>query len=346
MNIHGAGRTVATRIGGPLSMALAARRPRAQTPHRRLGRHLPHKGGGVFGTSACGNSSGPGFLALVIGIVSLTFLAVPAGAQTASGGVTGQVGFDQKLGAKLPLEARFRDESGRELSLGELFGSRPVIVVPVYYGCPLLCGQVLAGLARGLKPLSLDAGKDFDVVAYSINPDEMPALAESKRTAYLERYDRPGSESGWHFLTGDEASIAALSSAIGFRYTRDPRTKLYTHAAGVVVATSDGVVSRYFFGIDFPPKELQLEVERAKAGRVGTPIGRLLLLCYDYDRATGKYTLSILRLIRVLGTATAVSLGGFLLVMFRREARGRRLSARAGTQDLELTDNAGTAERS
>jgi protein SCO1 len=281
---------------------------------------------------------GPELRALLIGVVWTTFSIVPAVAQPPSVGETSQVGFDQKLGARLPLEARFRDESGRELSLGELFGRRPVILAPVYYGCPLLCGQVLTGLARGLKPLGLEAGKDFDVVAYSINPEEMPALAASKRSAYLERYDRPGSEPGWHFLTGEEASIAALSSAIGFRYTRDKETKLYTHAAGVVVVTTDGVVSRYFFGIDFPPKELQLEVEQARAGRVGSPIGRLLLLCYDYDRATGKYTLSILRLIRVLGTATAVSLAGFLFVMFRREARGRRLAGRSDTHDLKPTD--------
>ena len=134
--------------------------------------------------------------------------------------MTEKVGFDQKLGARLPLEARFRDETGRELALGELFGSRPVVLAPVYYGCPLLCSQVLRGLVRRLKPLSVEAGKDFDVVAFSINPDETPALAGPKQTAYLEQYDRPGSERGWHFLTGDEASIAALSSSIGFRFTR------------------------------------------------------------------------------------------------------------------------------
>jgi len=289
------------------------------------------------------NNRGARVRTFAIGVVLFSCVSVPARAQPSSGGVTSQVGFDQKLGAKLPLGARFRDESRRELSLGELFGKRPVIVAPVYYGCPLLCGQVLAGLARGLKPLSLEAGKDFDVVAFSINPDETPALADSKRTAYLERYDRPGSERGWHFLTGEAGSIAALASAIGFRYTRDPQTKLYTHAAGVVVVTSDGVVARYFFGIDYPPNLLELEVEQAKAGRMGSPIGKLLLLCYDYDRATGKYTLSILRLIRVLGTGTAVSLAGFLFVMIRRDGRGRRLTAAADIHDRELTGNPGTA---
>jgi protein SCO1/2 len=199
-----------------------------------------------------------------------------------------------------------------------------VILAPVYYGCPLLCGQLLAGLVRGLKPLSLESGRDFDVIAFSIDPSEGPPLALSKKNAYLERYDRPGTESGWHFLTGESESITALAAKIGFRYTYNQESKQFTHAAGVVVVTPEGVVSRYFFGIDYPPKELQLELERARGGGVGSPIGKLLLLCYDYDAATGKYTVSILRLLRVLGTATAISLAGFLFVMIRREGKARR----------------------
>jgi protein SCO1 len=238
--------------------------------------------------------------------------------------VVSEVGFDQKLGAQLPLELHFQDESGRGVRLGDLLRRRPVILAPVYYRCPMLCNQLLNGLARSLKPVSLDAGKDFDVVAFSINPDERAALASPKKTALLERYDRPGTEAGWHFLTGDQASIESLARAIGFRYTFNPRTKLYAHAAGMVIVTPDGRIARYFYGIEFSPKDLQIELERARAGRVGNPIGRLLLLCYEYDAATGKYTLSILRLIRVLGTTTAVALGGFLLVMFRRESNERR----------------------
>jgi protein SCO1/2 len=308
-----------------LSLVSLGRRPLAPDPHRRLRRHLPYKGGGIL---------------------AIALFASAAHAQTAESELTNKVGFDQMLGAKLPLEARFRDQSGRELALFEVFGRRPVILAPVYYGCPLLCGQVLTGLARGLKPLGLEVGRDFDVVAFSINPDEKPALAEAKRTAYIERYDRPGTESGWHFLTGEGASITALCRAIGFRYTQDAQTKLYTHAAGVVVVTSDGVVSRYFFGIDFPPNALERELEQASAGRVGSPIGQLLLLCYDYDRATGKYTLSILRLMRVLGTATAVSLMGFLFVMVRREMRGRRLAMREGEENASSADMSNRAKRS
>jgi len=258
--------------------------------------------------------------------------AIPATlhAQDNAGSVVSRVGFDQRLGERLPMGLRFRDDSGRDLTLGELFGRRPVIVAPVYYRCPMLCNQVLNGLTRSLKPLSLDAGKDFDVVAVSIDPSEAPELAARKKANYLERYDRPGTESGWHFLTGGESSIAELTRAIGFRYTYNPRTKLYAHAAGVVVATPDGRLARYFYGVDFPAKDLQAELIRARAGQIGSPIGRLLLLCYDYDAATGKYTLSILRLTRILGTATVAALGGFLFVMFRRERRQQRRAPAAG----------------
>ncbi len=255
------------------------------------------------------------------GLVLLTLGAgrVNAQDQATPGGVVEKVGFDQKLGDRLPLDRRFRDDPGRELALGELLGGRPVILVPVYYRCPLLCNQTLNALTRSLRPLSLDAGKDFDVVAFSIDPEESAELAAKKKASYLERYDRPGTESGWHFLTGDRASIAALSEAIGFRYTYNPQTKLFAHAAGIVVVTPDGRISRYFYGIDYPAKDLQAELQRARAGRIGSPIGRLLLLCYDYDAATGKYTLSILRLTRVLGVATVLGLASFMLVMFRRD---------------------------
>jgi protein SCO1/2 len=244
--------------------------------------------------------------------------------QDTPGAVVNRVGFDQKLGDRLPLDRRFRDDSGRDRALAELLGGRPLILVPVYYRCPLLCNQTLNALTRSLRPLSLDAGQDFDVVAISIDPEESAELAAKKKASYLERYDRPGTESGWHFLTGDRASIAALTEAIGFRYTHNQQTKLYAHAAGIVVVTPDGRIARYFYGIDYPARDLQAELERARAGRIGSPIGRLLLLCYDYDAATGKYTLSILRLTRVLGVATVLALASFMLVMFRRDWIRRR----------------------
>ncbi len=277
---------------------------------------------------------------LVVSVGCVASISATTAAQATVGGVVSQVGFDQKLGAQLPLDLAFRDETGRELRLAELFGQRPMILAPVYYRCPLLCNQLLNGLTRSLKPVALGAGKDFDVVAFSINPDETPDLARPKKAAYLEQYDRPGSELGWHFLTGNATSIKRLAEAVGFRYTFNPVTKLYAHAAGVVIVTPDGHIARYFYGIDFPPKELESELERAKAGRIGAPIGRLLLLCYDYDAATGKYTLSILRLIRIMGTATAVALAGFMFVMFRREGRQRRMN-QAGHDSAWLADELG-----
>ena len=178
-----------------------------------------------------------------------------------------------------------------------------------------------------------------------------PSWPARRRRNYLERYDRPGTESGWHFLTGEASSIEALTRAIGFRYTYNPQTKLYAHAAGIIVVTPEGRTARYFYGIDYPAKELQSELERARQGRIGSPIGRLLLLCYDYDAATGKYTLSILRLTRILGTATVVALGSFLFIMFRRErrrAQGRAARIPIGTMPtdrcLRPIDQAGPAE--
>jgi protein SCO1 len=238
--------------------------------------------------------------------------------------IVNRVGFDQNLDAQLPTELLFRDDTGRSVHLGELLTGRPMIIAPVYYRCPMLCNQVLNALTRALKPLALTAGTDFDVIAISIDPDETPELAAQKKAAYLERYDRPGSASGWHFLTGPAASIEALTRTIGFRYTYNPSTKLYSHAAGIVVATPDGRIARYFYGIDYAAKELQQVLKRAAAGQIGSPIGRLLLLCYDYDSATGKYTLSILRLLRVLGTMTALALGGLVLLLFHRERTQRR----------------------
>jgi protein SCO1/2 len=250
--------------------------------------------------------------------------------QASSGTAMSPVGFDQRLGMELPLQLVFHDHSGKDVRLAELFGRRPVLLVPVYYRCPLLCNQLLSGLERGLKPVAATAGTDFDIVAFSIDPEETSELAAAKRAAYLADYGRPGSEAGWHFLTGGQASIGALCEAIGFRYTRNPGTGLFTHAAGIVVASNGGRIARYFYGIDFPPRELQAAIEGAREGRVGSPIARLLLLCYDYDAASGRYTLAIVRLIRVSGTATAALLVVYLWLMLRREAKGRQAASESG----------------
>jgi protein SCO1/2 len=255
--------------------------------------------------------------------IVLFISASPAFAQETPGSIGERVGFDQRLGEQIPLGARFRDEAGRSVALGEYFGKRPVILTLAYYNCPLLCTQVLNGVARGLKPLSISIGKDFDVVTLSIDPTEEPSLAAAKKAAYLGRYDRPGpeSEAGWHFLTGETPAIEALAKSVGFRYTYNPRTKLYAHAAGMVILSPSGRISRYFYGFDYSPKEIQFALKEAATEKVGLPISRVLLLCYDYDAATGKYTLSILRVLRLAAIATALGVATFMAIMFWRERR-------------------------
>lgn len=252
---------------------------------------------------------------------ALLLASPPSRAQNSPAETVNQVGFDQNLGTQLPLGTRFRDDTGREVTLGELFGDKPVILVPGYYGCPLLCSQVLNGLTRTFRGMTATAGKDFEVVAYSINPEEKPELAARKKANYLERYGRTEGAAGWHFLTGEPDSIAALSKAIGFRYVYDPAKKVYSHAAGIVFATPDGRIARYFYGLDYPVRDVEHELDESRRGKVGTPLRRLLLLCYDYDAATGHYTLSILRVMRLLGSLTALSLGGYICIMFLRDRR-------------------------
>ncbi len=269
---------------------------------------------------------------VLLALVVSSLLTCPAArGQNSPADTVSRVGFDQNLGTQLPLGARFRDDNGRELTLGELFGDKPVILVPGYFGCPLLCSQVLNGLTRTFRGMTQTAGKDFVVVAYSINPEEKPELAARKKSNYLERYGRTEGAGGWHFLTGDAASIEAVSQALGFRYVYDPVKKVYSHAAGIVVATPDGRLSRYLYGLDFPVRDVEMELDRARRGQIGTPLRRLLLLCYDYDAATGRYTLSILRVMRLLGSLTALSLGGYICVMFLRDRR--HSSGRCGADD-------------
>ncbi len=211
------------------------------------------------------------FVTVLLGLGCELSLPAGAAAQVASRGTVSDVRFDQKLGAQLPLDRRFRDDDGTERTLAELFGRRVVIVAPVYYGCPMLCNQLLNGLTRSLKPLGLAAGKDFDVVAFSINPGETPDLAAKKKAAYLERDDRSGAESGWHFLTADEPAIGALAQAIGFRFTYNPATKLYAHAAGIVIVTPEGRIARISTGSTFRPRSSSASSYRHARGTSARP---------------------------------------------------------------------------
>ena len=211
------------------------------------------------------------------------------------------------------------------MRLGDFFGERPVILTLVYYRCPLLCNQVLNGLLKSSQGIPLVIGQDYDVVTVSFDERESPELAAEKKAGYVAKYRRAGAASGWHFLTGRKASIAALTAAVGFSYRYDEASDQFAHASGILVLTPGGRISRYFYGIDYLPRDLRLGLVESAAGRIGSPVDRILLLCYHYDPLTGRYGLAIARLLRFGGLATLAALGSFLFVQFRRERRLTRL---------------------
>jgi protein SCO1/2 len=232
-----------------------------------------------------------------------------------------EIGFDQKLGAQLPLDVAFQDETGKTVRLGEYFGEKPVIMLVTYYNCTMLCPLLLDGLVRTLRPLTFDIGKQFAVLTVSINPRETPAVAASRKELYVQRYGRPGAESGWHFLTGKADAIAALTQAIGFRYVYDKKKDEYAHASGIVIFTPEGKAARYLYGVEFSPRDTRLALIEAANNTIGNPVDQILLFCYHYDPLTGKYGVIIMNVLRLAGSATAIALGSFMVVMFRRDRR-------------------------
>jgi len=230
-----------------------------------------------------------------------------------------QVGIDQKLNQTIPLHLMFRDENGNPVELAQFFGQKPLILTLVYYNCPMLCTQVLNGVESGLKELPTDIGKQFDVVTISIDPTESHVLAKVKQEMYVGMYGRPGAAQGWHFLTGDEPQIKQLADAVGFRYAYDPDTKQFAHASAIMLLTPEGKISRYFYGIQFPSRDLRLGLVEASEGKIGTPVDQVLLFCYHYDPATGKYGLLISRVIQAGGALTVLILGVAMLILFRGE---------------------------
>jgi protein SCO1 len=230
-----------------------------------------------------------------------------------------EVGIDQKLNQSIPLDLVFRDEHGRQVRLGEYFGQKPVILSMVYYNCPMLCTQVLNGLESSLKLIPMDIGKQFNVVTVSIDPTERPVLAEAKQALYTGLYGRPGVANGWHFLTGDEQQIRQLANALGFRYAYDPDSKQFAHASAIMLLTPEGKISRYFYGIQFPSRDMRLGLVEASEGKIGTPVDQVLLFCYHYDPSTGKYGLLISRLIQLAGAVTVLAIASLILVLYRKE---------------------------
>ncbi|MBX3293752.1 MAG: SCO family protein [Acidobacteria bacterium] len=232
-----------------------------------------------------------------------------------------EIGIEQKLNEQLPLDVEMKDEDGRIVRLGDYFNKgRPVLIAFVYYECPMLCSQVLNGLTGSLKGMSFDAGKEFDVVAISFDAGEFdkPELAKAKKAAYMERYGRPGTEAGWHFLTGSEESIKAVTSAAGFSFKWDERSQQFAHAAAIIVATPEGKLSRYLFGIDYSPKDLKFGIMESAENKVGNIAEKLMLYCYHYDPSTGKYGLAVMNVMRLGGIATLLGLGAMLFVFWRR----------------------------
>ena len=232
-----------------------------------------------------------------------------------------KVGIEQRLGVSLPLDAVFKDENGREVKLAEYFSKgRPIVLALVYYECPMLCNQVLNGLTGSMKGVSLDAGKDYDVVAISFDAREndKPELAKNKKASYVERYGRPGTDAGFHFLTGSQESIDAVTKAAGFTYEWDEKSNQFAHASGVMIANPDGKLSRYLYGIDYSPKDLKFGIIESADNKIGSATDQLLLYCYHYDPSTGKYGFAVLSAMRVGGIVTLLGMGLMGFVFWRR----------------------------
>jgi len=231
------------------------------------------------------------------------------------------IGIEQRLGESLPLTAEFKDESGQTVQLGKFFNNgRPVILALVYYECPMLCNQVLNGLTGSLKGITFNAGKEFDVVAVSFDAREndKPGLAQNKKASYIERYGRPGTEQGWHFLTGSQASIDAITNAAGFKYKWDDKSNQFAHASAVMVVTPEGKLSRYLYGIDYAAKDLKLGLIESAENRIGGVADQLLLYCFHYDPSTGKYGFAILSVIRLFAIFTLAGMAAMGFVFWKR----------------------------
>jgi protein SCO1 len=229
------------------------------------------------------------------------------------------VAFDQKLNQQVPLDLSFRDEDGKTVRLADYFKQKPVILNFVYFKCQDLCPLLLDGIVRSLRPLSFEIGNQFDVLTVSFDPHDDPRLAAAKKTDLIEKYSRPKAAKGWHFLTGDEPQIQKLTQSVGFRYSYDAQSGEFGHATGIIILTPQGKTSRYFYGIDFSPRDLRLGLIEAAARKIGSPIDQLLLFCYHYDPMTGKYNLVVARVIQVAGGATVLALAAFIIMMLRRD---------------------------
>ena len=228
------------------------------------------------------------------------------------------VGMRQNLNQQIPPDLAFKDDLGRSVRLQDYFGKKPMILNLVYYNCPMLCGEVLSGLVNSLRMMKFDVGKEFDVITVSFDPSETPEMAAKKKAEFLKRYKRGGAEQGWHFLVGDQGAVDSLTKAAGFQYQYDEKTKQFAHATAIMILTPEGKIAQYYYGVEYPPKDLRLGLVEAGQRRIGNVVDQLLLYCYHYDPEQGKYSAVILRVVRLAGWATMLFLGSFIFLMIRR----------------------------
>jgi protein SCO1/2 len=268
-----------------------------------------------------------GVLALLLSANAASAQAVPSGTGPAAGNmpsVLKNVGFEPRLNAHLPLDLAFRDEAGRDVQLRDYFTQKPVLLALVYYGCPMLCNQTEQGVVGALRMLSFNPGRDYEVVFVSFDPRESPDMAAQKKESAMTHFRRPETASGWHFLTGSKESIDALTKGANFRYSFDQKSNLFAHASGIMLLTPDGRISRYFYGVEYPARDIRLGLVDASAGKIATPIDRALLFCYQYDPTSARYSTSILKIIRLGGVLTMLALVAGILIFRRRDIAAAR----------------------
>jgi protein SCO1/2 len=249
--------------------------------------------------------------------------------------ILSNVGIAQRLNEQLPLGLTFTDDAGKQVQLGSYFGKKPAIMALVYYQCPMLCSEELNGLTSALQMVDELPGRDFNVVVVSIDPTEGTELAAAKKRNYLRRYGHPETAPGWHFLTGTQANIDALTKAVGFGYIKIPgpdgKLTQFAHASAIQIVTPEGKLAQYYMGVEYSPKDLRLGLVEASSNRIGSPVDNILTYCYHYDPTTNKHTLIIARVVQLGGLVTVFSLGGFMLAMFRKDVNNAKKDHQPGT---------------
>ena len=271
----------------------------------------------------------------IFGVSAVLLISAAASAQTVPDNlgpaaknmpaVLQNVGFAPQLNGQMPLDLAFRDETGRSVQFREYFGQKPVVLALVYYGCPMLCNQVEQGVVGTLRMLSFNPGREYEVVFVSFDPRETPDMAAQKKVSAMSHFRRPETASGWHFLTGSKESIEALTKGANFRYSFDEKSSLFAHASGIMLLTPDGRISRYFYGVEYPSRDVRLGLVDASAGKIGTPIDRALLFCYEYDPSSARYSTSILKIMRLGAVLTVLTLIVGILVFRRRDLAAARI---------------------